>query len=111
MHRYPPTIISVTPESLEKAIQKFCMTNYQTEEENGDHEEGSYSHYKDRIPMLLDALTPKERNIVYLTFWEGLNPYEISFRTRIPYKTVMSLYRSSMEKMRSILTGEERMTG
>lgn len=54
------------------------------------------------VPWLLDQLAPRQRQVMHLMFWDGLNPKEIADRTGLSWRTVAATRAQTMAKLRRI---------
>ncbi|HRE91676.1 MAG TPA: sigma-70 family RNA polymerase sigma factor [Myxococcota bacterium] len=64
------------------------------------HSDGADS---DRLEKALDELPPEQREVLRLTYFEGLSSSEIAEKIRIPIGTVKSRVRAAMTRLRTLL--------
>lgn len=58
-----------------------------------------------RVRELLEQLRPEERQVLELTFFQGLSQSEISLRIQLPLGTVKTHARRGLIRLRALVTG------
>ena len=59
------------------------------------------------VRQIMDALSPNERNVLMLSFFEDLSHFEISRRLSLPVGTVKSRIRLAFGKIRSKIEAQD----
>ena len=62
---------------------------------------------QENVRKIMDALSPNERNVLMLSFYEDLSHFEISRRLSLPLGTVKSRIRLAFAKIRSTLDAQD----
>lgn len=71
-------------------------------------EEGWIEARRARVRAALDSLTGDQRHVLDLAYYEGLTQTQVAERVGIPLGTVKSRTLAAMNKLRSILRGDEQ---
>jgi RNA polymerase sigma-70 factor (ECF subfamily) len=69
-----------------------------------DAAEASFVSY--RVHRALEALPPREREVVELAYWSGLSQSEVAEYLHIPLGTVKTRTRSALARLADVLEGE-----
>jgi RNA polymerase sigma-70 factor (ECF subfamily) len=62
---------------------------------------------QENVRKIMDTLSPNERNVLMLSFYEDLSHFEISRRLSLPVGTVKSRIRLAVAKIRSTLDAQD----
>jgi len=61
---------------------------------------------KQYVERHLQSLSPKERELIFMAYYEGLTQEEIAARLEEPLGTIKSRVRAALQKLRSSFAGE-----
>ncbi len=76
--------------------------------EAGPEERAEQAWLAFRVHRALEAIPPKERELIELAYWGGLSQSEIAERVGIPLGTVKTRTRSALSRLADILEDEAR---
>ena len=105
-------------EALEAASAQPVSLDQQTEGEDGEMqlsgvlgvEERGFTDFEtaDLLKRSMDKLTPQQREVIRLRFFENLSQREVAQRTGVSQMTVSRTERSALERMRRDMGGENK---
>ena len=66
-------------------------------------------YLRDVLNNAIRSLTPREKMIIYMMFWEGKSQEEIAGEIGIDVWALYKIYERSLEKMRKVINKEHKL--
>ncbi|MDO6803114.1 sigma-70 family RNA polymerase sigma factor [Wenyingzhuangia sp. 1_MG-2023] len=85
---------------------EFELDNETIQSENNTHEEQEKELVFKKLKELIKELSPREREIIYLKYFQNFNNIEISELLDLNYQTVRNILGNAIKKLR-ILGGDQ----